>query len=66
MACSNLLSQNRSHFRDPVNKIMNQTSSFLVFTTNMNITFYVDKYLRCRDPIVTISTLVVLFGKSEG
>jgi hypothetical protein len=64
--CSFLLSQNRFHFRDPVNKIMNQTSSFLVFNTNMNITFCVDKYRRCRDPTASIFTLALLFLKSEG
>jgi hypothetical protein len=30
------------------------------------MTFYVDKYLHCRDPIASIFTLAVLFGKSEG
>ena len=64
--CSILLFQNRFYFRDPVNKIMNQTSSFLVFNTKINMTFCVDKYRRCRDPFVSIFTLAVLFGKSEG
>lgn len=64
--CSFLLSQNSFHFCDPVNKIMNYTSSFLVFNTNLNMTYCADKYRHCRDPIASIFTLAVLFGKSEG
>jgi hypothetical protein len=30
------------------------------------MTFCVDKYRRCRNPIASIFTLVVLFGKSYG
>jgi hypothetical protein len=45
---------------------MNQTSSFLVFKTNMNMTFCVDKYRSCTDIIASSFTLTVLFGKSEG
>ena len=43
---------------------MNQTSSFLVFNANMNMTFCVEKYRR-RGPTASIFTLALLFGKSE-